>query len=99
MGWLGAGLAFVVVSIILMAAVVGWGARVSCAQKRGLLIMAAGVVVITPARLLQHEIGLGDVALLGGMASYLWARHGKPILKRADRLDGVEDGRLGLPRR
>lgn len=99
MEWLAAVLAAAIVGIILLASVVGWGARVSCWQKRGLLMAAACVVIVMPGRLLTHEVGLGDAALLGGMETYLWARHGKHILKRADGLDGAVDGRIGLPRR
>lgn len=92
--WLAAGLAAGVVGVILLAAVAGWGERVTRWQKRGLLLTAAGLMIGAYDRLLGRPVGMGDVAFMGGLLLYLVARHGKHILKRADRFDGVADGRL-----
>lgn len=88
MEWLAAGLAAAVVGVILLAAVAGWGARVTRWQERGLLITAVGIVIGAYDRLLSRPVGIGDVALFGGLLLYLVARHGKHILRRADHFDG-----------
>lgn|SRR5690606_33884617 len=95
--WLSAAAAAFVVGIVVLAAVIGWGARVTRCQRTGLCIMAAGLVWAAPARLFGAAPGLPDLMFLSGLALYLAARHGKHIMDRVDRLDGVEDGRITLP--
>lgn len=98
--WLSAAAAAFVVGIVVLAAVIGWGARVTRCQRIGLCIMAAGLVWAAPARLFGAAPGLPDLMFLSGLGLYLAARHGKHIMGRVDRLDGVEDGRITLsPRR
>jgi drug/metabolite transporter (DMT)-like permease len=88
--------AAIVVGTVVLAAVMGWGERVTRCQRIGLCVSVAGLVLAAPARLYGHGPGLGDLMFLSGFAAYLLARHGRAILKRADRLDGVEDGRISL---
>lgn len=98
--WLSAAAAAFVVGIVVLAAVIGWGARVTRFQRLGLCVMAAGLVWAAPARLFGAAPGLPDLMFLTGLALYLAARHGRHIMSRADRLDGAEDGRISLsPRR
>ncbi|WP_433934397.1 hypothetical protein [Brevundimonas diminuta] len=98
--WLSAAAAAFVVGIVVLAAVIGWGARVTRFQRLGLCVMAAGLVWAAPARLFGAAPGLPDLMFLTGLALYLAARHGRHIMRRADRLDGAEDGRISLsPRR
>lgn len=93
---LSAAVAALVVGIVVLAAIMGWGERVTRGQRIGLCVMAAGLALAAPARLFGHPPGLGDLMFLSGLAAYLVARHGRSILQRADRLDGIEDGRLSL---
>ena len=95
--WLTAAVAAFVVGLVVLAAVIGWGARVTRCQRIGLCIMAAGLVWAAPARLFGAGPGLPDLMFLSGMALYLAARHGRHIMGRVDRMDGVEDGRISLP--
>ncbi len=98
--WLSAAAAAFIVGIVVLAAVIGWGARVTRFQRIGLCVMAAGLVWAAPARLFGAAPGLPDLMFLTGLALYLAARHGRHIMSRADRLDGAEDGRISLsPRR
>lgn len=94
--WLSAAVAAFVVGIVLLAAVIGWGARVTRFQRIGLCVMAGGLVWAGPGRLFGLAPGLPDLMFLSGLALYLAARHGHHIMTRVDRMDGVEDGRLNL---
>lgn len=94
--WLSAAAAAFVVGLVVLAAVIGWGARVTRFQRIGLCIMAAGLVWAAPARLFGAAPGLPDLMFLSGLALYLAARHGNHIMTRLDRLDGAEDGRISL---
>ena len=96
--WLTAAAAAVIVGIVVLATVIGWGERVTRFQRIGLCVMAAGLVWAAPARLFGAMPGMPDLMFLSGLALYLCARHGKHIMVRVDRLDGIEDGRVGLPR-
>lgn len=97
MSWMLAGAATVVVSIVVLAALIGWGARVTRYQRIGLMVMAAGLIWAAPARLFGAGPGIPDLMFLGGLALYLCARHGPHIMVRVDRLDGVEDGQVKWP--
>lgn len=94
--WLSAAAAAFVVGIVVLATVIGWGARVTRCQRLGLCVMAGGLVWAAPARLFGAAPGLPDLMFLAGLALYLAARHGKHILSRVDRLGGVESGRINL---
>lgn len=89
-------LAIVVVAIVMMSALMGWGARVTACQRWGLCTMASGLVLAAPSRYAQG-VSFADLMFLGGLCLYLLARNIKFILRRADALDGVQDGRLVLP--
>ncbi len=97
--WLSAAAAAFIVGVVVMAAIVGWGARVTRCQRIGLCVMAGGLVWAAPARLFGAGPGLPDLMFLSGLALYLAARHGRQIMERVDRLDGVEDGRVSWRRR
>lgn len=97
--WLSAAAAAFIVGLVVMAAIVGWGARVTRCQRIGLCVMAGGLVWAAPARLFGAGPGLPDLMFLSGLALYLAARHGRQIMERVDRLDGVEDGRVSWRRR
>lgn len=97
--WLSAAAAAFIVGVVVMAAIVGWGARVTRCQRIGLCVMAGGLVWAAPARLFGAGPGWPDLMFLSGLALYLAARHGRQIMERVDRLDGVEDGRVSWRRR
>lgn len=97
--WMTAVAAVIVVGIVALAAVVGWGARVTRFQRIGLIVMAAGLTWAAPARLFGATPGMPDLMFLSGLALYLCARHGAHIMARVDRLDGIEDGQIRLQRR
>ncbi|WP_438853180.1 hypothetical protein [Brevundimonas nasdae] len=97
--WLSAAAAAFIVGVVVLAAIVGWGARVTRCQRIGLCVMAGGLVWAAPARLFGAGPGLPDLMFLSGLALYLAARHGRQIMERVDRLDGVEDGRVSWRRR
>ena len=97
--WLSAAAAAFIVGVVVMAAIVGWGARVTRCQRIGLCVMAGGLVWAAPARLFGAGPGLPDLMFLSGLALYLAARHGRQIMERVDRLGGVEDGRVSWRRR
>ncbi|GAA0216058.1 hypothetical protein QOZ96_002467 [Brevundimonas nasdae] len=97
--WLSAAAAAFIVGLVVMAAIIGWGARVTRCQRIGLCVMAGGLVWAAPARLFGAGPGLPDLMFLSGLALYLAARHGKRIMGRVDQLDGVEDGRMSWRRR
>lgn len=97
--WLSAAAAAFIVGVVVLAAIVGWGARVTRCQRIGLCVMAGGLVWAAPARLLGDQPGWPDLMFLSGLALYLAARHGRQIMERVDRLDGVEDGRVSWRRR
>ncbi|WP_296174214.1 hypothetical protein [uncultured Brevundimonas sp.] len=97
--WLSAAVAAFVVGIVVLAAVIGWGARVTRFQRIGLCVMAGGLVWAGPGRLFGLAPALPDLMFLSGLALYLAARHGHHIMTRVDRLDGAEDGRINLSSR
>lgn len=88
-------LAAVIVVVVVLAALMGWGEQVTRCQRYGLCIMASGLILAAPSRYSQG-IGLADLMFLAGIAVALVSRHWRGILKRADCLDGVEDGRVRL---
>lgn len=88
-------LAVVIVVVVVLAALMGWGERVTRCQRYGLCIMASGLILAGPSRYAQG-LGLADLMFLSGIALALVARHSRSILKRADCLDGIEDGRVTL---
>jgi len=94
--WLTAAVAAFIVGMVVLAAVLGWGARVTSWQRRGLCLAAAGLAWAAPGRFTGAAPGLPDLMFLSGLALYLAARHGHHIMTRLDRLDGVEDGRISL---
>ena len=97
--WLTAACVAIIVLVVVLAALIGWGERVTRWQRNGLLLMSAGLIWAAPARFWGYDAGLPDLMFLAGLALYLVARHAKHILHRADALDGIEDGRVRWPRR
>ncbi len=88
-------LAVVIVAIVFLAALMGWGDRVTRCQRYGLCVMASGLILASVDRFMQG-VGLADLMFLLGLATYLLNRHLKFILHRADALDGAPDGRYNL---
>ena len=88
-------LAVVIVAVVFLAALMGWGDRVTRCQRYGLCVMASGLILAAPSRYVQG-VGLADLMFLLGLAVYLLNRHLKFILRRADALDGAHDGRYNL---
>ncbi|WP_292051620.1 MULTISPECIES: hypothetical protein [unclassified Brevundimonas] len=86
-----------IVGVIVLTAIVGWGARVTRCQRVGLIVCASGLVLAGPSRFYGQPVGYADLMFVGGLAVYLLGRNLKFILRKADGLDGVEDGRLALP--
>ncbi|RZJ19134.1 MAG: hypothetical protein EON91_02755 [Brevundimonas sp.] len=98
-GMLSAALAAVIVAIVALAGIVGWGGRVSCAQRIGLCVMAAGLVWAGPARFMGYPPGLGDLLFVAGIVIHLGAVYGPAMWRKVDALDGEADGRVSLRRR
>lgn len=86
-----------IVGIIVLAAILGWGGPMPWPQRLGLCAVAAGLVGASPDRFLQRPVGLFDLILLAGLVLYLAASYGAAIARRADALDGRPDGRLQPP--
>ncbi len=92
-----AGLAgMLVVAIVVMAAILGWGGSIGVLQRFGLCALAAGLVGAGAGRALQRPVGWFDVLFLAGLGLYLAANYGRAIWMRADALDGAADGRVSL---
>lgn len=89
--------AFAVVGIVVLAALCGWGEARSLGQRLGLCGLAAGLVAAGIDRALMRPVGWGDLLFLGALALYLAFTYVPAILRRADALDGVIDGRISLP--
>lgn len=85
----------VVMGVICLAAVMGWG-QMTRYQRWGLIWLAAGLIGAAADRALQRPVGLFDVLMLSGIAVYLVATYGRAIWTRADALDGAQDGRVSL---
>lgn len=92
-------LACALVAIVGLAAVLGWGGPMTRAQRLGLCGAAAGLVGAGIGRAAQAPVGWFDALFLAGLVLYLAATYGRAIWSRADRCDGVTDGRIRLPRR
>lgn len=92
-------LAGALVAIVTLAAVMGWGGPMTRPQRLGLCAAAAGLVGAGIGRAMQGPVGWFDGLFLGGLVLYLAATYGAAILRRADRCDGVADGRIRMPRR
>jgi len=81
----------VVVGVICLAA--AWG-QTTRLQRWGLVLVASGFVGAAADRALQRPVGLFDVMMLMGLALYLVITYGPAIWKRADALDGHQDGQI-----
>lgn len=86
-----------VVAVVVMAAVLGWGGSIGVLQRVSLCSLAAGLVGAGFDRVLQRPVGWFDTLFLAGLALYLAANYGRAIWLRADALDGDADGRVNLP--
>lgn len=84
----------IVVLIIALVALFGWGGLLTLPQRLGLAAIAAGIVWAGPGRALGREPGLGDALWLLGLLVYLVLTYGPKLFERADGLDGAVDGRL-----
>lgn len=87
-----------VVAVIVMAAVLGWGGRIGVLQRVSLCSLAAGLVGAAADRALQRPVGWFDVLFLIGLALYLARSYGPAIVHHADAADGAVDGRFDFPR-
>lgn len=85
------------IAMVVVVLMIGWGGRLTCAQRVGLCTMTAGLVWAGPSRFLGHPPGLGDLVFVSGILISLVATHGRAIWRTADGLDGVLDGRIGRP--
>ena len=92
-------LAAALVAIVVLAAVLGWGGPMTTPQRLGLCATAAGLVGAGIGRAAQGPVGWFDALFLAGLVLYLAATYGRAIWARADRCDGVADGRIRMPRR
>ncbi|PLR28161.1 hypothetical protein SGCZBJ_03900 [Caulobacter zeae] len=75
-----------IVTVIVVVALLGWGGSLSMSQRLGLAAIAAGIVWAGPGRALGREPGLGDALLLLGLLVYLLASYGGALLRRLDTL-------------
>lgn len=89
-----------VVLIVVLTAWFGWGGRVGLLERLALTLMAAGLLLAAPGRLMGLSPGFGDLMFLTGLALHLGRLYGPAIWRKADSLDGTVDGRvdLGSPR-
>lgn len=89
----------VVVGLVVLAAVMGWGGQMSRTLRVGLCAMAAGLVGAGVGRAMQAPVGWFDVLFLGGLVVYLGRSYGAAILHHADACDGAAAGHLEFHRR
>lgn len=75
-----------IVAVIVVVALLGWGGSLTLSQRLGLAGVAAGIVWAGPGRALGREPGLGDALLLMGLLVYLLATYGRALLRRLDTL-------------
>jgi len=67
-------------------------------QRGGLVAIAAGLVLAGAPRILGHPPGWGDLLFVGGLLLFFARTYGGVLGKDVDALDGLQDGRLRLPR-
>lgn len=84
-----------VVAVVLVVALLGWGGKVGPIQRYALCALAAGLAWAGPARALGMAPGPGDLLFLAGLVVYLLATYGPPIFRHVDALDGNRDGQIG----
>lgn len=89
----------VIVGLIALAAVIGWGGTMATTQRLGLCATAAGLVGAGLNRAMQAPVGWFDVLFLAGLALYLGRTYGPAICRRADAVDGLADGAIRFPKR
>lgn len=88
-----------VVAVVFVVALLGWGGKVGRTQRYALCTIAAGLAWAGPARALGMAPGPGDLLFLSGLLAYLLATYGPPIFRHMDSLDGRADGRISFPPR
>ena len=87
-------IAAVVVGMIVLIALFGWGGMMKRLERIGLFMTGAGLLWAGPVRLLGGGVGLGDLIFVLGLGLHLWALYGPALWRRADALDGKADGRV-----
>ncbi|ATC34123.1 hypothetical protein CA606_18285 [Caulobacter vibrioides] len=85
-----AGILIATVCLLLL----GWGGLLGRAQRLGLALFAAGMVLAAIPRFSGHPPSWGDLIMLAGLAVFLWSTYGPKILRHADGLDGKIDSRI-----
>ena len=68
--------AALVVGLVLLKGVLGWGAAISRSQRLALCMIGAGIVWAGPGRYLELPPGLGDLLFVSGIAVHIFAVHG-----------------------
>lgn len=94
-------LSAVVVGVVALAALTDWGGRVGPVGRFGRLgftCMAGGLLWAAPGRFSGAPAGPADLMFLFGLAMALLSLFGRGIWRRADALDGAEDGKIKLKR-
>lgn len=74
----------------------GWGGALTRAQRLGLGAFSGGLAWAGVNRMIGRAPGVADLLWLIGLLIYFLATHGRQALRSADKLDGVEDGRLDV---
>lgn len=94
-------LSAVVVGVVALAALTDWGGRVGPVGRFGRLgftCMAGGLLWAAPGRFSGSAAGPADLMFLLGLVMALLSLFGRGIWRRADALDGAEDGKISLSR-
>lgn len=86
----------VIVGIVVLVSLMGWGGKVHWLQRLTLCAIAAGLVWAGPGRMFNWAVGTGDLLFLAGIAGYFLITYGPLIWTRADhelggRLPGGEE--------
>lgn len=87
-------IAAVVVGMIVLIALLGWGGMMKRLERIGLFMTGAGLLWAGPVRLLGGGVSLGDLIFVLGLLLHLWALYGPALRLRADAIDGTVDGKV-----
>jgi hypothetical protein len=72
-----------IVAVVVLKGILGWGGEISRAQRVGLCMIGAGAVWAAPTRYLGLPPGLGDLLLFLGITTLVLSVFGRSLLTAA----------------